>query len=59
MITMILPPQGRDYGFPKRITDLHDYNENPYEWLRSQGYPEGLITYGIVCDFWHEMEEGE
>jgi len=44
------PPSGWMYGFPKICEDasrivVHD-------WLVEQGYPEDLITPGIIVRIW-------
>jgi len=57
MMTMIDPPSGWKYGFPKPIPDKV---ENVLEWLVSEGYPQSEIDAcgkHFYCRYWEtEMD---
>ena len=48
--TMIDPPSGWKYGFPK---PMPEDVENVREWLIEQGYPEEIIKAFEVAGVWH------
>lgn len=53
--TMIDPPSGWMYGFPKEYTKKPDEDFN--EWLVHEGYPQKLIDeFGayLYCRYWDE-----
>jgi len=53
--TMIDPPSGWRYGFPKV---LPDDVENVLEWLVSEGYPQSEIdacSKHFYCRYWEEL----
>jgi hypothetical protein len=59
-ITMIDPPGGWRYGFPKPIPE--DRKKDTIPWLIEQGYPKKLIDeYGeyFACRYWEESENQE
>jgi len=56
MITMIDPPSGWKYGFPKA---LPAGIENVLQWLVENGYPQSeidLLGENFYCRYW-ETEE--
>lgn len=57
--TMIDPPSGWRYGFPKELTVTEDENIN--EWLVKNGYPQSMIDLfkgKLVCRMWY-MDDDE
>jgi hypothetical protein len=57
MTTMIDPPSGWKYGFPKV---LPDDVENVLEWLVSEGYPQSEIDAcgkNFYCRYWEKQNE--
>lgn len=44
MITLIMPDQGKIYGFPKIFPD---YTGNVPVWLVENGYPKKLVNYWV------------
>lgn len=52
-VTMIDPPEGWRYGFPKPIPDGVDLAE----WLYGEGYPWDLIPLAIQYSRYWEMEQ--
>lgn len=57
-VTMIDPPSGWKYGFPKECTAREDQEHR--DWLVEQGYPQNLIdSYGdhFYCRYWEEELE--
>ena len=49
MVTMIDPPSGWKYGFPKPIPDEV---EDVLEWLVGEGYPQSEIdACGFVIEY--------
>jgi hypothetical protein len=59
MKTMIDPPYGWRYGFPKALPD--DISpDNPKQiraWLLSEGYPERDVDFAMsYCRFWEQDE---
>lgn len=58
-ITMIDPPSGWMYGFPKVCTAKEGQNHS--DWLVEQGYPKKIIDdFGddFYCRYWiEEIEE--
>jgi hypothetical protein len=57
MTTMIDPPSGWKYGFPKV---LPDDVENVLEWLVSEGYPQFEIDAcgkHFYCRYWEKQNE--
>ena len=61
MATIIDPPSGWKYGFPKSIPE--DRRQDSLVWLIEQGYPQSEIdALGeyFYCRFWEEPDdEGE
>jgi hypothetical protein len=58
MATMIDPPSGWLYGFPKPIPE--DRQKDTIAWLVEQGYPKDLIdSFGehFYCRYWEETEK--
>jgi len=56
MTTMIDPPSGWRYGFPKV---LPDDVENVLEWLVSEGYPQFEIDAcgkHFYCRYWEKQK---
>ena len=53
MTTIIDPPEGWRYGFPKPYTPRE--GQRTEDWLREQGLPERLIALGH-CRFWEEPD---
>jgi hypothetical protein len=56
-VTMIDPPSGWKYGFPKAIPKQFDTWEEQRAWLVSEGYPEKQIdSMGdyFYCRYWEE-----
>ena len=57
MVTMIDPPNGNRYGFPKIFPDN---TGNIPAWLVENGYPQSEIDdYGdyFYCRFWLEKDD--
>ena len=57
-VTMIDPPSGWRYGFPKVIPD--DRRKDVTAWLVENGYPQYEIdNWGndMVCRYWEADEE--
>jgi hypothetical protein len=57
-MTIIDPPSGWQYGFPKPIPE--DRKKDATVWLVEQGYPQELIDeYGehFMCRYWEEPHE--
>lgn len=60
IITMIDPPSGWKYGFPKPMPKQFETWEESRAWLISEGYPESMIErYGerFPCRYWNEEIE--
>lgn len=58
VVTMILPPNGEQYGFPKILDEQWwDNYEFIHDWLIANGYSENEFkTDGkIVCQQWYEV----
>ena len=58
MATIIDPPSGWIYGFPKPIPE--DRQKDTIAWLIEQGYPKELInSYGehFYCRYWEQPEQ--
>ena len=59
-VTMIDPPSGWRYGFPKPIPE--DRKKDVIPWLIEQGYPKKVIdSFGehFACRYWDENEQAE
>lgn len=57
MMTIIDPPSGWKYGFPK---PLPDEVEDVLEWLVSEGYPQSEIDKcgkHFYCRYWETEDE--
>ena len=56
-MTIIDPPSGWKYGFPKPIPyDIKDTNK----WLVEQGYPQSIIDElgeYFYCRYWEQPDE--
>ena len=54
-VTMIDPPEGWRYGFPKRLPDdVTDMRK----WLIENGYPEDQIVFALKYSrMWKEEEK--
>ncbi len=52
MATMVDPPSGWKYGFPKEIPDdVEDFRQ----WLIDNGYPESEVDFGMKhCRYWNK-----
>jgi hypothetical protein len=60
MATMIDPPSGWKYGFPKPVPEDRRYDF--IIWLVEQGYPQSEIdTLGehFYCRFWEQADESQ
>jgi hypothetical protein len=60
MATVIDPPSGWKYGFPKVIPE--DRRKDSLKWLVEQGYPQELINeYGkyFFCRYWEDPKNDE
>ena len=59
--TMIDPPVGSKYGFPKEIpeTVLGNDDDKVVQWFLEQGYPQILIDQGMLnhCRIWIENKD--
>jgi hypothetical protein len=58
MATIIDPPSGWKYGFPKPIPE--DRLKDVIVWLVEQGYPKETIdSFGehFYCGYWEQSEE--
>jgi hypothetical protein len=58
MATVIDPPSGWKYGFPKILPE--NRKEDVKSWLVEQGYPQSLILeYGdyFACRYWTEPDD--
>jgi hypothetical protein len=56
-MTMIDPPGGWRYGFPKALPKAFETTEELNEWLISEGYPKKVIEeYGehFYCRYWEQ-----
>lgn len=54
-VTMIDPPSGWKYGFPKPLTKRDD--QSTTDWLLEQGYPQREIDACgdfFPCRYWEE-----
>lgn len=53
MKTMIDPPSGWRYGFPKQFPD-EVKDEDLEKWVVENGYPQKLVDDGMMkhCRFW-------
>lgn len=59
-VTMIDPPSGWKYGFPKVMPKKFDNFSELEEWLVSEGYPQRLINElqdTFFCRYWEEEIE--
>lgn len=59
-MTIIDPPKGWMYGFPKPIPQ--NRLKDSTAWLIEEGYPESLIEeYGeyFYCRYWEEPEKSQ
>ena len=59
-VTMIDPPSGWQYGFPKPIPE--DRKKDTIPWLIEQGYPKELVdAHGehFYCRYWEQSENQE
>lgn len=59
-MTIIDPPVGWRYGFPKPIPE--DRKKDTTVWLVEQGYPQKLIDeYGefFICRYWEDDSHKE
>jgi hypothetical protein len=59
-VTMIDPPSGWKYGFPKAMPKKFDNWEEQQAWLVSEGYPlREINSYGdhFYCKYWEEEVE--
>ena len=57
-VTIIDPPSGWRYGFPKPLPDPAP--ENIHEWLVSEGYPQSEIDAcgkHFYCRYWEHEDE--
>lgn len=57
-VTMVDPPSGWKYGFPKPYPNK--YEGNLREWLVKNGYPQSEIDYfkeHFPVRFWEEDED--
>jgi hypothetical protein len=52
MQLMVLPPQGRKYGFPKIYNGKQPMNA----WLLENGYPKALINPNLKLHTWDASE---
>jgi hypothetical protein len=60
MVTMIDPPSGWKYGFPKVLPQKFDTWEEQKAWLVSEGYPDKeIVSHGeyFFCRYWEEEVE--
>lgn len=55
MKTMIDPPSGWKYGFPKQLPEnVKDLRQ----WLIDEGYPEKDVDFAVqYCRFWEQEDE--
>jgi|TARA_R110002072_G_scaffold300689_1_gene478658 hypothetical protein len=58
-VLMILPPEGKKYGFPVTCPPNWAMWDWKYqnEWLVSKGYPESLITKNFYISLVHIERE--
>ena len=59
--TMVDPPSGWKYGFPKPLPDDYPEDASVTPWLLSEGYPQSEIdAWGnhFYCRYW-EVDENE
>jgi hypothetical protein len=59
-MTMIDPPSGWKYGFPKPIPE--DRIKDAKAWLVEEGYPQKLIDelgQYFACRYWEQPENEE
>jgi hypothetical protein len=57
-MTIIDPPKGWLYGFPKPIPE--DRKKDSLVWLVEQGYPQSIIDElgeYFYCRYWEQSEE--
>ena len=56
-VTMIDPPSGWKYGFPKPMPKVFATWKEQEEWLVSEGYPQSEIDScgdHFYCRYWEE-----
>jgi len=60
-ITMIDPPEGWKFGFPKPIPQYVMGGRHFIKWLLEQGYPALYIDKGYhkYCRYWQQEVEDE
>ena len=56
-VTMIDPPSGWRYGFPKPIPDPRP--ENMTEWFIENGYPRDKVKLLEYCNMWIQEIDDE
>ena len=59
LITMIDPPSGWKYGFPRPDDWDPDSGETRTEWFVRHGYPRELAENIPYCRYWEQEEESE
>ena len=57
MTTIIDPPSGWRYGFPKPYTPKE--GQTLEDWLRQEGYPETELAWGATkhCRYWETEDD--
>ena len=56
-VTMVDPPSGWRYGFPKALPDDYPEGESIIPWLISEGYPQEEVDKmgdHFYCRYWEE-----
>ena len=59
-VTMVDPPSGWKYGFPKPLPADYSEGESVIPWLLSEGYPQKEIDNcgkHFYCRYWEQEEE--
>jgi hypothetical protein len=59
-VTMVDPPSGWMYGFPKALPNDYPEGESIIPWLLSEGYPQSKIDEcgkSFYCRYWEEDDE--
>ena len=61
-VTMVDPPSGWRYGFPKALPNDYPEGESIIPWLISEGYPQEEVDKmprHFYCRYWEQDVEEE
>lgn len=59
-VTMVDPPSGWRYGFPKALPEDYPEGESIVPWLLSEGYPQEEIDKcgkHFYCRYWEIIDD--